>query len=61
MVRLQSQVIKGENADVKLAYEMLICVQTMLQVLYHGRNLTKQKQSPALWGSTLAAQAHPAT
>lgn len=49
MVRLQSQVIKGENADIKLADEMLICVQTLLQVLRLPRkepHKTKTEPSP---------------
>jgi len=50
--------IKVENADIKLACEMLIsCAHTFCcgSADYHAGNLAKQKDSPALWGSSLAA------
>lgn len=56
--------IKVENADIKLAGEKLIsCVHTLCcnSADYHIGNLAKQNESPALWGSNLATQAHPST
>lgn len=63
-LRLRSQTIQGENADIKLACEILISQVHALcctSADYHVGDLTKQKDSPALWGSHLATQAHPAT
>lgn len=49
MERLQSQVIKRENADIKLAYEMLIRVQTLPRVPWLTQkepHKTKTEPSP---------------
>lgn len=63
-LRLRSQMIEVEKADIKLASAILIspvhafCCSS---ADYHVGNLAKQKESPALWGSNLATQAHPST